>query len=71
MKNKLILPSIGALAGLTYAFISKKSIWGYIGFFALGSIGGTLANNIVGSKSGDENSAAQPLTKPSVEKPVV
>jgi|LakMenEpi03Aug12_release.lakeMendotaPanAssembly.Ray.scaffolds.fasta_scaffold913155_1 hypothetical protein len=71
MKNKLILPSIGALAGLTYAFMTKRSFWGYVGFFALGSIGGTLANNVLRSNNGNETSASQPLTKPSVERPTV
>lgn len=43
----LILASAGALGGLYYAFKKGKGFWGYAGFFALGSIAGHLAGNIV------------------------
>lgn len=45
----LILASAGALGGLYYAFKKGKGFWGYAGFFALGSIAGHLAGNIVTS----------------------
>lgn len=39
---KMGLASAGALGGLYYAFTKKKSFWGYVGFFILGSIAGQL-----------------------------
>ena len=50
MKNNtttMVLASIGALGGLYYAFKKGKGFWGYAGFFALGSIAGHLAGNVV------------------------
>jgi hypothetical protein len=52
-KNKIdnttmILSSVGALAGLYYAFSNNKGFWGYAGYFILGSIAGGLAGNIIG-----------------------
>lgn len=43
------LASAGALGGLYYAFTKKKSVWGYIGFFILGSIAGQLLGNAIES----------------------
>jgi hypothetical protein len=37
-----ISSSIGALGGLAYAFNKKKGFWGYVGFFMLGSLAGSL-----------------------------
>jgi|LakMenEpi03Aug12_release.lakeMendotaPanAssembly.Ray.scaffolds.fasta_scaffold46063_3 hypothetical protein len=36
------LSSVGAVAGLYYAFSKKKGFWGYAGFFILGSLAGSL-----------------------------
>lgn len=50
MQNKkftLILSSVGALGGLAYAFSNKKKFWGYVGFFILGSVAGSLAGTII------------------------
>jgi hypothetical protein len=52
-KNKIdnttmILSSVGALAGLYYAFSKGKGFWGYAGYFILGSIAGGLAGNVIG-----------------------
>jgi hypothetical protein len=67
MKNKsIIIPSIGALAGLGYAFMTKKSFWGYVGFFALGAITGSLVSNIISGNNASETSAAKPNIKPPV-----
>ena len=46
----MVASSIGALAGLGYAFAQKKQFWGYVGFFVLGSIAGTLVGNVISSK---------------------
>ena len=43
------LASAGALGGLYYAFTKKKSVWGYIGFFILGSIAGQLLGTAIES----------------------
>lgn len=43
----MVLSSAGALAGLYMAYKGKKSAWGYVGFFILGSIAGGLAGNII------------------------
>jgi hypothetical protein len=48
-KTTMVLSSIGALGGLYYAFTKKKSFWGYVGFFVLGSIAGSLASKVVTS----------------------
>jgi hypothetical protein len=45
----MVASSIGALAGLGYAFSRKKGFWGYAGFFLLGSIAGSLVGNIITS----------------------
>jgi hypothetical protein len=44
----MILSSVGALAGLYYAFSKGKGFWGYAGYFILGSIAGGLAGNVIG-----------------------
>ena len=46
----IVASSIGALAGLGYAFYTKKKFWGYVGFFVLGSLAGSLAGNILSKK---------------------
>ena len=51
-KNKIdnttmILSSVGALAGLYYAFSNNKGFWGSAGYFVLGSIAGGLAGNVI------------------------
>jgi hypothetical protein len=46
---KMGLASAGALGGLYYAFTKKKSFWGYVGFFILGSIAGQLLGNAIES----------------------
>lgn len=43
----MVIASVGALAGLYYAFTKKKGFWGYAGYFVLGSIAGHLAGNVV------------------------
>ena len=43
----MVLSSVGALGGLYYAFAKKKGMWGYVGFFILGSIAGGLVGNVV------------------------
>jgi uncharacterized membrane protein YfcA len=45
----MVLSSVGALAGLYFAFKKQKGFWGYAGYFVLGSIAGHLAGNIVTS----------------------
>lgn len=50
MKNNnttMVLASVGALAGLYFAFKNKKGFWGYAGYFVLGSVAGHLAGNVV------------------------
>jgi len=50
MKNNnttMALASVGALAGLYFAFKKKSGFWGYAGYFVLGSIAGHLAGNVV------------------------
>ena len=49
-KTVMIASSIGALAGLGYAFYTKKKFWGYVGFFFLGSIAGSLVGNVIKKK---------------------
>jgi hypothetical protein len=46
---KMGLASAGALGGLYYAFTKKKSVWGYVGFFILGSIAGQLLGSAIES----------------------
>jgi hypothetical protein len=46
---KMGLASAGALGGLYYAFTKKKSVWGYVGFFILGSIAGQLLGTAIES----------------------
>ena len=46
-KATVILSSLGALAGLAYAFKQEKKFWGYVGFFILGSVAGSLVGTIV------------------------
>ena len=46
---KMGLASAGALGGLYYAFTKKKSAWGYVGFFILGSIAGQLLGSAIES----------------------
>jgi hypothetical protein len=46
-KTTMILASVGALAGLYFAFKNKKGFWGYAGYFVLGSVAGHLAGNVV------------------------
>ena len=41
---------IGFLAGLGYAFYTKKGFWGYVGFGLLGSIVTSVGYNIVKKK---------------------
>ena len=50
MKNNtttMVLASVGALAGLYFAFKKQKGFWGYAGYFVLGSVAGHLAGNVV------------------------
>lgn len=49
-KAIIVASSVGALAGLGYAFYKKKGFWGYVGFFVLGSIAGSLVGNVVKPK---------------------
>ena len=46
MKTQQLGGSIGALAGLYYAFQQKSGFWGYAGYFILGSLAGTLTGNL-------------------------
>lgn len=43
----IILPSVGALAGLTYAFKKKSGFWGYVGYFVVGGLAGSLITSII------------------------
>ena len=56
----MVLSSVGALGGLYYAFAKKKGMWGYVGFFILGSIAGGLVGNVVSGVMKPKN---QPLAK--------
>lgn len=42
-----IASTVGALAGLGFAFYKKKKFWGYVGYFILGSIATSLAYQVV------------------------
>jgi hypothetical protein len=42
-----ILSSLGALAGLYYAFKKKKGVGGYIGFMILGGVAGSLSGHLI------------------------
>lgn len=46
-KTLTILSSIGALAGLYYAYSKKKGFWGYVAPMVLGGIVGSLVANVV------------------------
>lgn len=50
--NKIIIisSSIGALAGLGFAYHKKSKFWGYVGYFILGNIVGSLVGNIIKPK---------------------
>lgn len=48
-KLKIGLSSAGALAGLYYAFNKNKGFWGYVGFFILGSLAGSLTATAIES----------------------
>ena len=50
-KGLYIASSVGALAGLGFAHYRKSSVKGYIGYFILGSIVGSLFYNVVKPKS--------------------
>ena len=42
-----ILSTLGAIGGLYYAYSKGKGFWGYVGFFVLGGIAGSLVGNVV------------------------
>lgn len=46
--------SIGSIIGLAYAFNKKKGFLGYVGFFFLGGILGSLVGGIIASNMKDE-----------------
>ena len=48
-KTTMILGTAGALGGLYYAFSKGKGFWGYVGYFFLGSIAGSLLGNVISS----------------------
>jgi hypothetical protein len=54
----LITSSIGALGGLGLAYKQKKSFWGYVGYFLLGSIAGSLVGNIIGGSMSDSKDSS-------------
>jgi hypothetical protein len=63
MKNNtttMVLASVGALAGLYYAFNKKSSALGYVGFFVLGSVAGHLAGNVITSVIPQPKKADEP-----------
>ncbi len=69
MNNKTtLLSSIGALAGLAYAFKSGKEFWGYVGFFALGAIAGNLVGMITTSIA-QPNSASKNASESASDSP--
>ena len=41
-----IAGGVGSLVGLGYAFSQKKGFWGYVGFFVLGSLVGSLIGTV-------------------------
>jgi hypothetical protein len=53
-KLNIGLSSAGALAGLYYAFHTKRKFWGYVGFFILGSVAGTLTAKAIESTKKDK-----------------
>ncbi len=60
-KSSMILGTIGALGGLYYAFSKGKGFWGYIGYFFLGSIAGTLVGNLVAQNKKPSSSVSPQL----------
>jgi hypothetical protein len=46
-----IASTVGALAGLGFAFYKKKKFWGYVGYFILGSIATSLAYQVIFPKN--------------------
>ena len=58
--SQMVLGSIGMLGGLYYAFTTKKSFLGYVGFALLGSIAGGLVGNILGGVSKTTTSVTPP-----------
>ena len=55
-ENTLVIASsVGALAGLGFAFYRKSSVGGYIGYFILGSIVGSLIAHVIKPKTSTEN----------------
>lgn len=47
MTLKNVLTGLGSLAGLYYAFSKKKSAWGYVGFFIVGGIAGSIVGSTI------------------------
>jgi hypothetical protein len=47
LKGKMTLPFIGAMAGLAIAYYRKSGVFGYVGFFILGTVAGSLVNVVV------------------------
>lgn len=50
-KTLMIASSIGALAGLGFAYYRKSKIGGYVGYFILGSIVGSLIGSVITPKN--------------------
>ena len=44
--SQTILSSVGMLAGLGYAINKGSGIWGYVGYIALGTIGGAIVGGV-------------------------
>lgn len=64
MTLKNVLTGIGSLAGLYYAFSKKKSGWGYVGFFIVGGIAGSIIGSTVEYVIKPKQSPTTPEKKP-------
>jgi uncharacterized membrane protein YeaQ/YmgE (transglycosylase-associated protein family) len=63
-ENTLVIASsVGALAGLGFAFYRKSSVGGYIGYFILGSIVGSLIAHVIKPKTSTENTSPKNASK--------
>jgi hypothetical protein len=62
-KTVLIASSIGALAGLGWAYKKQSGVLGYIGYFLLGSIAGSLVAHIIKPKDKPADEKATPSEK--------
>jgi hypothetical protein len=64
MTLKNVLTGLGSLAGLYYAFSKKKSGWGYVGFFIVGGIAGSIVGSTIEYVMKPKDPTLQKPTKP-------